>query len=256
MSSQNEMPTASASPLVSPNFRAIRPWELALPTYLLILQPFAPAQEENQDPPLPENQTAAHKPRCPIASDHRGHSGPDHPGYDCPGKGAAHRRKDGRNDARHSNQHASVDGRLGRGRRAGNAFEMGHPRYHRGGGDSDSSRITVPVGRVSALLERHPLEGLALGYRGGGFYPHSDQLGSVGRARDGRGHSGRRLARYIPCYISGQGPHSNVGLSINGGAPYGPDLPFGGYKQIHRRQNGVAGVQQYPRVKSPAWPAA
>jgi aldehyde dehydrogenase (NAD+) len=46
------------------------------------------------------------------------------------------------------------------------------------------------------------------------------------------------------------------GLSINGGAPYGPDLPFGGYKHSGvGRQNGVAGFDQYLELKSLAWPA-
>ena len=46
------------------------------------------------------------------------------------------------------------------------------------------------------------------------------------------------------------------GLSINGGAPYGPDLPFGGYKHSGiGRQNGVVGFEQYTEVKSLAWPA-
>ncbi len=47
------------------------------------------------------------------------------------------------------------------------------------------------------------------------------------------------------------------GLSINGGAPYGPDLPFGGFKHSGiGRQNGVAGFEQYLETKSLAWPAA
>jgi aldehyde dehydrogenase (NAD+) len=47
------------------------------------------------------------------------------------------------------------------------------------------------------------------------------------------------------------------GLSINGGAPYGPDLPFGGYKHSGiGRQNGVPGFEQYLEVKSLAWPAS
>jgi aldehyde dehydrogenase (NAD+) len=47
------------------------------------------------------------------------------------------------------------------------------------------------------------------------------------------------------------------GLSINGGAPYGPDLPFGGYKHSGiGRQNGLAGFEQYLEIKSLAWPAA
>ncbi|MGH8994766.1 MAG: aldehyde dehydrogenase family protein [Acidimicrobiales bacterium] len=46
------------------------------------------------------------------------------------------------------------------------------------------------------------------------------------------------------------------GLSINGGAPYGPDLPFGGFKHSGiGRQNGVAGFEQYLEIKSLAWPA-
>ena len=47
------------------------------------------------------------------------------------------------------------------------------------------------------------------------------------------------------------------GLSINGGAPYGADLPFGGYKHSGiGRQNGLAGFEQYLEIKSLAWPAA
>src|SRR5580658_2419352 len=47
------------------------------------------------------------------------------------------------------------------------------------------------------------------------------------------------------------------GLSINGGAPYGPDLPFGGFKHSGiGRQNGLAGFEQYVELKSLAWPAA
>jgi aldehyde dehydrogenase (NAD+) len=46
----------------------------------------------------------------------------------------------------------------------------------------------------------------------------------------------------------------NVG--INGGAPYGADLPFGGFKQSGvGRQNGTAGFDQYLETKSYAWPA-
>jgi aldehyde dehydrogenase (NAD+) len=47
------------------------------------------------------------------------------------------------------------------------------------------------------------------------------------------------------------------GLSINGGTPYGADLPFGGYKHSGLgRQNGIAGFHQYLESKSLAWPAA
>lgn len=46
-------------------------------------------------------------------------------------------------------------------------------------------------------------------------------------------------------------------LSINGSAPYGPDLPFGGYKHSGvGRQNGIAGFEQYLETKSVAWPSA
>ena len=46
-------------------------------------------------------------------------------------------------------------------------------------------------------------------------------------------------------------------LSINGGAPYGADLPFGGFKYSGiGRQNGIAGFDQYLELKSYAWPAS
>jgi aldehyde dehydrogenase (NAD+) len=45
-------------------------------------------------------------------------------------------------------------------------------------------------------------------------------------------------------------------LSIDGGAAYGADLPFGGYKWSGvGRQNGTAGFDQYVETKSLAWPA-
>ncbi len=44
-------------------------------------------------------------------------------------------------------------------------------------------------------------------------------------------------------------------VSINGGMIYGPDLPFGGFKDSGiGRQNGIAGFDQYLEVKSLAWP--
>jgi aldehyde dehydrogenase (NAD+) len=44
-------------------------------------------------------------------------------------------------------------------------------------------------------------------------------------------------------------------MSINGGAPHGPDIPFGGYKYSGvGRQNGWAGFEQYLELKSVAWP--
>jgi acyl-CoA reductase-like NAD-dependent aldehyde dehydrogenase len=45
-------------------------------------------------------------------------------------------------------------------------------------------------------------------------------------------------------------------IGMNGGAPYGADLPFGGYKASGvGRQNGTAGFDQYLEVKSVAYPA-
>jgi aldehyde dehydrogenase (NAD+) len=44
-------------------------------------------------------------------------------------------------------------------------------------------------------------------------------------------------------------------LSVNGGVPYGADLPFGGYKNSGiGRQNGTEGFAQYLETKSMAWP--
>ncbi len=46
-------------------------------------------------------------------------------------------------------------------------------------------------------------------------------------------------------------------MSINGGAPVGPDMPFGGYKNSGiGRQNGTAGFEQYLETKSVAWPSS
>jgi aldehyde dehydrogenase (NAD+) len=45
-------------------------------------------------------------------------------------------------------------------------------------------------------------------------------------------------------------------VAVNGGASYGADMPFGGYKHSGiGRQNGVAGFEQYMETKSVAWPA-
>ena len=46
-------------------------------------------------------------------------------------------------------------------------------------------------------------------------------------------------------------------IGVNGGAPYGADVPFGGYKASGvGRQNGHAGFDQYTELKSVAYPAA
>ena len=44
-------------------------------------------------------------------------------------------------------------------------------------------------------------------------------------------------------------------IGVNGGAPYGADVPFGGYKASGvGRQNGHAGFDQYTELKSVAYP--
>ena len=46
-------------------------------------------------------------------------------------------------------------------------------------------------------------------------------------------------------------------VSINGGIYYGPDAPFGGYKQSGvGREMGVAGLQEYLELKTLATPAS
>ena len=46
-------------------------------------------------------------------------------------------------------------------------------------------------------------------------------------------------------------------IGVNGGAPYGADVPFGGYKASGvGRQNGIAGFDQYTELKSVAYPVA
>ncbi|MGO9181801.1 aldehyde dehydrogenase family protein, partial [Mycobacterium sp.] len=45
-------------------------------------------------------------------------------------------------------------------------------------------------------------------------------------------------------------------IGVNGGACYGADTPFGGYKASGvGRQNGVAGFDQYTEIKSVGYPA-
>jgi aldehyde dehydrogenase (NAD+) len=46
-------------------------------------------------------------------------------------------------------------------------------------------------------------------------------------------------------------------MSVNGAAPYSPELPFGGYRESGvGRQNGVAGFEQHVETKAVAWPLA
>ncbi len=45
-------------------------------------------------------------------------------------------------------------------------------------------------------------------------------------------------------------------IGVNGGARYGADTPFGGYKASGvGRQNGVAGFDQYTQIESAGYPA-
>jgi len=45
-------------------------------------------------------------------------------------------------------------------------------------------------------------------------------------------------------------------VGVNGGPPYGAEVPFGGYKASGvGRQNGIAGFDQYTEIKSVGWPA-
>ena len=49
--------------------------------------------------------------------------------------------------------------------------------------------------------------------------------------------------------------HTGI-VSLNGGVWYGPDSPFGGYKQSGiGREMGVAGLQEYLELKTLAEPA-
>ncbi|WP_025349240.1 aldehyde dehydrogenase family protein [Nocardia nova] len=44
-------------------------------------------------------------------------------------------------------------------------------------------------------------------------------------------------------------------IGINGGAPFGPDVPYGGFKHSGiGRQNGLAGFEQYLEIKAVGWP--
>ena len=46
-------------------------------------------------------------------------------------------------------------------------------------------------------------------------------------------------------------------MVVNGGIYYGPDVPFGGYKQSGiGRENGTVGFEEFLEVKSLAEPAA
>ena len=88
--------------------------------------------------------------------------------------------------------------------------------------------------------------------------PFEDEADAVRIANDSKyGLSGGVFSGSVEKSLAVAPRVRTGGLSINGGAPYGPDLPFSGYKHSGiGRQNGVAGFEQYLEVKSLAWPAA
>jgi aldehyde dehydrogenase (NAD+) len=75
---------------------------------------------------------------------------------------------------------------------------------------------------------------------------NESRYGLVGSVNSGSLERAQSVARRIRAGM----------VSINGGAPHGADMPFGGYKFSGLgRQNGVAGFEQYTETKSVAWPA-
>ncbi len=86
--------------------------------------------------------------------------------------------------------------------------------------------------------------------------PYEDEDDAVRIANDSRyGLSGGVFSGSLERSLSVARRIRTGGLSINGGAPYGADLPFGGYKHSGiGRQNGIAGFEQYLEIKSLAWP--
>jgi aldehyde dehydrogenase (NAD+) len=75
---------------------------------------------------------------------------------------------------------------------------------------------------------------------------NESRYGLVGSVNSGSLERGIAVARRIRAGM----------VTVNGGAPHGADMPFGGYKHSGiGRQNGVAGFEQYLETKSVAWPA-
>jgi len=87
--------------------------------------------------------------------------------------------------------------------------------------------------------------------------PYEDEDDAVRIANDSKyGLSGGVFSASVERSLAVARRIRTGGLSINGGAPYGADLPFGGFKHSGiGRQNGVAGFEQYLELKSLAWPA-
>jgi aldehyde dehydrogenase (NAD+) len=74
---------------------------------------------------------------------------------------------------------------------------------------------------------------------------NESRYGLLGSVNSGSVERGQAVARRIRAGV----------LSVNGGASYGADMPFGGYKFSGiGRQNGVAGFEQYMETKAVAWP--
>jgi acyl-CoA reductase-like NAD-dependent aldehyde dehydrogenase len=74
---------------------------------------------------------------------------------------------------------------------------------------------------------------------------NDSQYGLAGNVMAGSLEKGLEVARRMRAGIIG----------VNGGAAYGADVPFGGYKASGvGRQNGTEGFHQYLEVKSVAWP--
>jgi aldehyde dehydrogenase (NAD+) len=86
--------------------------------------------------------------------------------------------------------------------------------------------------------------------------PYEDEDDAVRIANDSQyGLSGAIFSASVERSLAVARRIRTGGLSINGGAPYAPDLPFGGYKHSGiGRQNGIAGFDQYVELKSLAWP--
>ncbi|OHV28743.1 aldehyde dehydrogenase [Pseudofrankia sp. EUN1h] len=86
--------------------------------------------------------------------------------------------------------------------------------------------------------------------------PFDDEDDAVRIANDSRyGLSGSVFSGSVEHSIAVANRIRTGSLSINGGEPYGADLPFGGHKHSGvGRQNGLAGFDQYLETKSLAWP--
>ena len=108
--------------------------------------------------------------------------------------------------------------------------------------DVDNSMTIAQEEIFGPVLSRHPLR-----RRGRRDPDRQRQPLRVGRQRD-VGFAGA---------FAGGGPPDRAGfMGVNGGAPYGADTPFGGYKASGvGRQNGVAGFDQYTEIKSVGYPA-